>query len=270
MYSNKLAIAIKSNGKVLREFNDTVLIPFGTEYSVLIKNLNTVKCVVSLSIDGDDIADGRQFIIPAGESMEIERFVKSDNLKRGNRFKFIERTGAVSDHRGGNKIDDGLIRVQFSFEKQFSLNGCLGTNRSVLRGYTPDTWTSGSHSYYNNGYSTSEFSPQGSLSSTVTCSSVSAASGITKGTTANAVNYVNDVGVTSKGSVSNQEFRDVQPVMTDGVEHSMVIMLKGQTEENIVSRPITVQHKAKCTGCGKVNKATAKFCTQCGTSLIII
>jgi hypothetical protein len=34
MYSNKLAVAIKANGKVLREFKDEVYIPFGQEYSL--------------------------------------------------------------------------------------------------------------------------------------------------------------------------------------------------------------------------------------------
>jgi len=41
MYESKLAAAIKVDGKVLREFKDTVHIPFGSEYTVLLKNLNT-------------------------------------------------------------------------------------------------------------------------------------------------------------------------------------------------------------------------------------
>ena len=38
MYLQKLAVAVKVNGKVLREVGDTVYIPFGSEYSILIKN----------------------------------------------------------------------------------------------------------------------------------------------------------------------------------------------------------------------------------------
>ena len=43
MYNNKLVAAIKSNGKVLREFGEEVYIPFGSEYSILIKNLHSVR-----------------------------------------------------------------------------------------------------------------------------------------------------------------------------------------------------------------------------------
>jgi hypothetical protein len=52
MYSNKLVASIKSNGKILREFNDKVYVPFGTEYSILIKNLNTVRASVNIFVDG--------------------------------------------------------------------------------------------------------------------------------------------------------------------------------------------------------------------------
>ena len=43
MYLNKVAVAIKSNGKVLREQGDNVYIPFGSEYSIQVKNLNSVR-----------------------------------------------------------------------------------------------------------------------------------------------------------------------------------------------------------------------------------
>src|SRR5271157_5608703 len=118
MYSDKLAIAVKVNGKVLREFKDTAFVPFGSEYSLLIKNLNSVRCRVSISIDGKDIADGDSFIINANSSMELERFLKNGNMSKGNRFKFIERTAGVEAHRGGAQVEDGIIRVEFEFERE--------------------------------------------------------------------------------------------------------------------------------------------------------
>ena len=36
MYESKMAAAIKVKGKVLREFKDTVHMPFGGEYSILL------------------------------------------------------------------------------------------------------------------------------------------------------------------------------------------------------------------------------------------
>src|SRR5271154_2427262 len=118
MYSDKLAIAVKVNGKVLREFKDTAFVPFGSEYSLFIKNLNSVRCRVSISIDGNDIADGDSFIINANSSMELERFLKNGNMSKGNRFKFIERTAGVEAHRGGAQAEDGIIRVEFEFERE--------------------------------------------------------------------------------------------------------------------------------------------------------
>lgn len=120
MYSDKLAIAVKVNGKVLREFKDTAFVPFGYEYSLLIRNLNSVRCRVSISIDGKDIADGDSFIINANSSLEIERFLKNGNMRAGNRFKFIERTAGVEAHRGGAQVEDGIIRVEFEFEKELA------------------------------------------------------------------------------------------------------------------------------------------------------
>src|ERR1039457_6291538 len=115
MYQNKLVAAIKTNGKVLREFGETVRLPFGREFSLFLKNLNSVRCQVNIEIDGKDIADGNAFIVAANGSMDIERFLKNGNLNSGNKFKFIERTERVEEHRGGPQVEDGIIRVSFEF-----------------------------------------------------------------------------------------------------------------------------------------------------------
>ena len=115
MYDNKLAVAIKSNGKVLREFNkDTVYLKFGSEYSFLIKNLNTRRAVVKIEIDGDEVTKGG-LIVDANREIELERFIR--DLNEGNRFKFIEKTAAIEAHRG-NKLQDGLVRIEFEFERE--------------------------------------------------------------------------------------------------------------------------------------------------------
>jgi len=51
---------------------------------------------------------------------------------------------------------------------------------------------------------------------------------------------------------------------------SFVQSVLGETEDNkAIREPITVKAKPKCTTCGKQNKATAKFCSECGTALVI-
>jgi hypothetical protein len=105
-HKRNFVIAIKVGGKVLRENADEVQLPFGSEYSVLLKNTNSVRAMAQISIDG--VIAGPWYILGPNSSVEIERFNNSGNNERGNKFKFIERTEAVEEHRG-IKIEDGLV-----------------------------------------------------------------------------------------------------------------------------------------------------------------
>ena len=237
MYGNKLAAAIKVNGKVLREFKDTVHIPFGSEYAITIKNLHTTRSVVSVYIDGDNMVPGG-LVLNAGQSIDLERSIKNNNLTEGNRFKFIERTGAVEQHRGIG-IEDGLVRIEYQFELPVINTAWIQASGSqiypqggIMRGFgngTGDVWPAGS----------------------VTCSAASYST--------------NDVGITVPGSKSTQAFQTTSVGALDPIKHNLVFKLFGGT----MPKPITVKHKPKCVTCGKQNKATAKFCTECGTALEI-
>lgn len=116
MYKEQLAVAIKVGDQVLREFGDKVYVPFGSEYKILIKNENSVRAQVRVTVDGQDATEGVSLIVRPGQSMDLERFIKNQNLNEGNKFKFIERTAKVEKHRGIG-ISDGLIRVEFQYEK---------------------------------------------------------------------------------------------------------------------------------------------------------
>jgi hypothetical protein len=116
VYSQKLVACIKVDGQILREDRDTVTIPFGSEYSLYLKNLNSVRVQVKVTVDGQDATEGTWLIIQPNSSIELERFIKGGNLNRGNRFKFIERTGKIEKHRGIGG-EDGLIRIEYQTEK---------------------------------------------------------------------------------------------------------------------------------------------------------
>lgn len=269
MYSNKLAVAIKTAGKVLREFEDQVYIPFGSEYSVFVKNLNSVRASVNITVDGQDLSEGRSFVVEPNSSVDIQRFIKNGNLNEGNRLKFIERTDSVEQHRGIG-IEDGLVRVEFQFEKPVNL------------------WNYEPHIYYDPprpfggdllGRNTGDW--QGDQFFT-TCDSVASADTLSKGFTetkrslrSTSVNYCaevpcNDAGITVPGSVSDQQFNEVAAFPLETETHVIVLKLLGETEDNKVTRPITVKAKPKCVTCGRVNKANAKFCSNCGTALTIV
>ncbi len=247
MYGNKLAAAIKVNGKVLREFNkDTVYVPFGSEYSILLKNLNTTRCVVNINIDGDDMVPGG-IVINAGQEVDLERSVKNGNLSEGNRFKFIERTGSVEKHRG-IKLEDGLVRIEFQFEQPAPVvsKGWITASGSDIGGIYPQGGIL--RSMGDVSYSTK-------CSATYDATSVNSAHGL-----------LNDVGITVPGSHSTQKFTTTYLGALEPAKHSMVFKLLGG---EAVKEAVTVKHKPKCVTCGKQNKATAKFCTECGTALEI-
>lgn len=112
MYNSKFVASIKCDGSILRENGETVYLPFGSEYSILLKNLESRKALVGITIDGEDVLDGVKLVISPNETVNLERF-----YNRKNKFKFIEKTEKISEHRG-DRIDDGLIRISFKFEQQ--------------------------------------------------------------------------------------------------------------------------------------------------------
>lgn len=282
MYHNKLAVALKSAGRVLREFKDTVYVPFGTEYSILIKNLNSVRASVTVSIDGTDATENVSLIIDPNKEIELTRFIKNGNLNEGNRFKFIERTSTIEQHRGIG-VEDGLIRIEFEFERQ---------PQPLVQN---DWWNQRIGSplcgspVYGHGYSTCDAVAKGTLGSVVNDSGpqlMNASKGTLRSRSLNACNATldsipiaqsfsaqsfNDAGITVPGSVSDQKFSTVYGFRGNGVKEVIVMKLLGEDPMGQpIVQPITVKVKPTCVTCGKVNKATASYCSHCGTALNIV
>ena len=283
MYNQKLVASIKVKGKILREFKDTVYIPFASEYSILLKNLNTVRAVVNVFVDGENVVPGGLVIDP-GRSIDLERWVKNGNLSEGNRFKFIERTAKIEDGPRGIKEEDGLIRIEYQFEIPPIFSSIA----------------SGSFPYYPPGVRTSEYrGVTDRFSSYATKSAISqvnvggvlrgvdySAGEATKAAAAVAINQVapqasemhdgmatmdwNDAGITVPGSKSTQSFQTTTVGALDPTVHNIILRIVGDLGHNKpVEQPVTVKHKPKCVTCGKQNRAHAKFCTECGTALEI-
>lgn len=254
MFNEKLVASIKSKGKVLREFKDTVYIPFASEYSILIKNLNTVRALVNVYIDGENAVPGGLVINP-GQSVDLERWIKNGNLTEGNKFKFIERTSAIEQHKGIG-LEDGLIRVEYQFEIprpaiQPVWNSTPFYGSNVMRGVSGSTgdWAG----------------PAGA-----TYSSVSASGAMLNSVNVSAQSFKNETGITVPGSKSTQSFTTTSIGTLDLQKHNIVLKLVGDLGDNKpVEKAVTVKHKVKCTSCGRQNKHHAKFCTECGTALEI-
>ena len=290
MYNNKLVASLKANGKILREFKDTVYIPFGSEYSFLIKNLHTTRALINVFIDGDNVVPGG-LVLDAGKEIDLERYVRNGNLTEGNRFKFIERTAGIEQHRGV-KLEDGLVRIEFQFEAAVQVrtpvvwtttnlvqdhyyNGLkVGTSSSPLRNLWADSAT-----YNVGGIARGADMSNGQFTGAVATAAVNQylADNNIKPTSSDicydssaTMDLHNDAGITVSGSKSTQRFSTTYMGAMDPEKHSIVLKLLGETPDNRpVLKPVTVKAKPKCTSCGRQNKAHAKFCVECGTALEI-
>ena len=291
MYHQKMVASIKANGRILRESNETVYIPFGSEYSILLKNLNTVRAVVNVFIDGDNIVPNG-IVLGVGQEIDLERSIKNNNLNEGNRFKFIERTGAVEAGPRGIKLEDGIIRIEFQFEKYVAPaqwgstwnDHWKNSNLCYPAGARNIGSTAGSLGNFTNvgGVMRSVDTSKGEFvkaqasqninqycaDNNIQCSAQSVHDGM-----ATMDSYSppkNDIGITVPGSKSEQKFYTATMGALDPEKHSIVLKLLGETADNRpVEKPITVKAKPKCVTCGKQNKATAHFCSECGTALEI-
>jgi hypothetical protein len=277
MFQSKMVCCLKANGKVLREFKDTVYVPFGSEYSILIKNLNSTRAKVNITIDGTEAVPGG-LVVNANQEIDLERFVK--DMNQGNRFKFIERTAGVEAGRGV-KLEDGIIRVSFKYEKVVPTQPNWVSN---IHGDKFPWYPPGMRSFQQNmnvggtlrsvDYSKGEYS-KGIASAAVEqyCSmnNIGAMDECHAGSaTMDCYASPADIGITVPGSLSEQKFQTVSDFLTEAEEHVMVLRILGETATAKVTAPVTVKAKPKCVTCGKVNKATSNFCASCGTSLQIV
>lgn len=303
MYQNKLVVAIKHNGKVLREQKDLVSLPFGSEFSVLVKNLNSRRAKFTLQIDGQDVLDGENIIVNANSEVEMKRFIRNGNMDEGNAFKFIERTQAIEDGPRGIKVDDGVVRVEFWFEQEEpeikttyhrdvwwndyyrpyrktfweppfggpyygSTSGSTGDISNVKLGSTTDAVKSAIAR--SAGEPTVQAMNATFSANSVTSSATSYNAASTETLGGNAETSFNEAGITVPGSKVEQKFHTVYGFKSEAQSHVIVIRLAGRAGAINIVKPVTVKTKQKCVTCRHVNKANAKFCGECGSSLELV
>lgn len=262
MFESKMVACLKANGKVLREFKDTVYVPFGSEYSILIKNLNSLRAIVNITIDGTDAVPGG-LVVNANQEIDLERFVK--DMQKGNKFKFIERSASVEAGRG-IKTEDGLIRISFNYAKLVPpkpMREFLNTWPITMRGSGQVFGSSAQDGAF---YSSSMGGMYDTSQAVYTKSSFMNS---VKASGASASLAQNEAGITVPGSVSDQKFVTVEDFAVEDEEHVIVLRILGETEGNKVVEPVTVKANQTCVTCTKVNKITSKFCAECGTALTV-
>lgn len=266
MYQGGLVACIKVAGKILRESNDSVALPFGCEYSLLIKNLNSVRVQVRVSVDGDDATEGTWLVIAPNDSLELERFIKNGNWHQGNRFKFIERTEQIESTRGIG-AEDGLIRVEW--KRELIVPKPLHVPIIHEHHYEPPYPRPRPYPHPRP-YRDLRVPSRGPLRATASSRRAMLPSRGRAAAIPGMDSVRNDAGITVAGSVSNQRFSEAQWFPTEDRSEVLILRLLGRVGDVTVAEPITVERKPKCKTCGRHNKANSKFCSECGAALEIV
>ena len=281
MHSNNLVAVIRTkDGKVCREHKDEtgvcVQLPFGTEYSILLKNLGTTKAVASISIDGTDVLGGSQVIIHPNSETEVEGVLDPSKNVSHNRFKFIEKTDDIREVRG-DRVCDGLVRVEFQFEKPRPEPEPYVPYRPwrVPRGkkwpqpdyppYPQPIWCDSSAqplTYGSGGCEAQSFNCCVGSPDAPTSGVLRSAGLHTKG-------IANDQGITVAGSVVDQKWSNGYVGDLYETKHAIVIQLRGEKKSGAkVVQPVLARSPVVCPTCRRSNKSSNDFCSKCGTCLV--
>lgn len=273
MHSNNFVFCLKADGRILREMNGKVYMPFGSEYSLYLKNLDMRRACVTVSIDGADPFDGLAMLVDGKGMLNLERFVRNGNLNAGNRFKFIERNTVVEAGRGV-QAEDGLVSVTIEFERPPIVHSLVPLPEVHHYYYLPQNGpqrlrgvSAGTPNPAHWG-STISASVGGNLAQGYNCSVGGAAPLMGDGVTSANV-YANQAGITAAGSASNQTFTMTSGFVGDGNPFTMTLQILGEGHKK-VTRPVTVRDRPRCSTCGTVGNVGQKFCAACGTSLQLI
>lgn len=282
MFAHNFVLAVKVDGKILREEQNLVTLPFGSEYTLLFKNLNSRRAQVRVDVNGVDATDGGRLVVMPNETLELERFIRNGNLSGGNRFKFIERSAEVEAHRG-IQADDGLVRAEFWIEKEVVERPRIEYyGREPLLPPEPRYPKWPKEPWYKGPQASSRPSRRGfSATATRSLRSEPTRGGVSgQSVSSHSMRSFVDVGeasascstagITVAGSASSQQFHHVSGFPLELQSHVIVLQLRGEIAGKVVSAPVTVNQKLKCETCGKKSKAGSGFCAGCGAALTLI
>lgn len=242
VYKNNFIVVVKHKGKVLRDIREVVTLPFGAEYSILLKNKGVRTAVASVEVDGVDALDGNEIIVPADDSVELKGFMRGRKVR--NRFKFIEKTAEISKFRG-DRAEDGLIRVEYKFE-------VAPKNDYILyRDNHNPYWMDRDITIGSSFKSSRRVNFDVNTTTVYNCCADS-----------------NIDGITVDGSKTKQDFT-VGNVGLLGEANVIILKLQGKSRVTgkLVKKPLTVKTKKQCTSCGRKWRSSNTFCGKCGTYL---
>lgn len=292
MYSKKMVAVVKTGGRILREFDTNIsgnesecslLLPFNSEYSLLLKNLESRPARVKIQIDGEDVLSGNALIIQPGKPLELDGFMNSGG-KVTNRFRFIQKTEQIINHRG-DRIDDGIIRIEVQYEKPKPVTVDVYENHHHNHDhywYHPRPYWPWNNPYNpwcpTVTYSGNLADNKPNLTNSISGSVPETMKGLQS-------SYIGDnnvlmascgplpeEGITVKGEILDQQYKNGYIGELETNSYVIIIRLKGTAglDKAKVVTPVEVRTKIQCPTCGTMVKSGNKFCSNCGSCVIEI
>jgi hypothetical protein len=259
MYHEKFVAVIKHNGKILRDVGGEVRLPFGSEYTVLLKNKNVVDAVANVEVDGEDALQGHGIIVPANQSVEIKGWMH--NMSETNKFRFIKKTKEIQNHRG-NRPDDGMIRIEYSFEQQFDSKIYLKSisppmEKTEWPPFFPNYPSDGpSWTYYGSSTSDGTHTKSFNSNSSVVCCYN---------------NSLSEDGITIKGQKidNGYVYGSIGPL--EETKHVIILRLFGErrvgNRVKKVNKVVPTRTRIQCDVCGRKWRSHMQHCGNCGNYL---
>lgn len=271
VYKEEHAIAIIQDGKIVPEKDGVVVLPYGSEYKIRLKNKSRIRSIADIYIDGSIACKG--IIVDEDRTVDLERYIKpGDNMFAGNKFQLARLSHpGVAD---ANDDQNGMVEVRFYKERAkpkkveveehhhhhhhdhghpwtpwqpypWKVDVTWSTSHSDSKQYLCQTSMSDSAP---SDYMCCDRSPvhtKGILRSTESKISARSADG---------------PAATVQGGMSTQRFTSESIDIDETKFTALSIQLRGVTK---------VTRHDKCPGCSRKRKGAERFCPKCGTALII-
>ncbi len=286
MFRDSYVAVLIVGDKIQKESdNGTVVIPFGSEYVLRLKNKLRKRAVADVWIDGKIACKG--IVVDANGTVDLERFVEDGNLSEGKRFKLVRVTDPKVDQP--NDSENGNIEVNFYPEKdapvvektiiheyvhdhrhtRYDLLGhcidcctdiwCRSCHPNVIYKYGGIPLGNGGVTYTAGVYTSGNISLS-NPNSVVTSNSLNVSySSDTKNLQASvdASNLVGEAAATVGGSISNQVFSSIFVDVDRSKPTTIRLTVKGLSK---------VIETCKC---GYKRKKDVKYCPNDGTQLVV-
>lgn len=131
-YKDSYIVALLVDGKIQKESKDgIVLLPFGSEYVIRLKNKLRKRAVADIWIDGKASATG--IVVDANGTVDLERFVSDGNLSEGKKFKLVRVNDPKVDQPDDS--ENGSIEVNFYPEKDAPV-----IEKTIIHEYQHNCW----------------------------------------------------------------------------------------------------------------------------------